>query len=41
MAKKKCKARVKCKGLNKTTGKLKKGYRFGKGGTVIKAKNKK
>lgn len=26
------------KGINKKTGKLKKGYKYGKGGKVIKAK---
>lgn len=27
-------------GINKTTGRLKKGYRFGKNGRVVKAKSK-
>lgn len=37
--KKVCKNRVKCKGLT-TKGKLKKGYKFLKGGKVVKAKSK-
>lgn len=34
-----CKKRIKCTGLKKS-GKLKKGYRFGRGGKVVKAKCK-
>jgi hypothetical protein len=38
---KSCTNRTKCAGLNKTTGQLKKGFKFAKGGAVVKAKNKK
>ncbi|MGQ2982134.1 MAG: hypothetical protein ACT6R1_01515 [Flavobacterium sp.] len=39
--KKVCRSVVKQEGVNKTTGQLKKGYKYAKGGRVVKAKAKK
>ena len=36
--KKSCKSGKRCAGINKKTGRLKKGYKYGKGGKVVKAK---
>ena len=36
--KKTCDNRFKCSGVNKTTGQLKKGHKYGKGGRIVKVK---
>lgn len=36
--KKTCDNRFKCSGVNKSTGQLKKGHKYGKGGRIIKVK---
>lgn len=39
-AKKTCHNRFKCSGVNKSSGQLKKGYRYAKGGKIVKVKKR-